>query len=136
MPGLSHVWETCWSVRWLSTLSLLQSWTRSTKTTRKSCLHFGRMWAIFRNKRRNISWDRIFLDFRSISADKRKSQFILDPTSLNLTLRLNMKDPNVESFYRKSRDFCYSVHNRRMIILKQKSEMSATSIKWSVNSKK
>ena len=69
------------------------------------------------------------LDFRSISADKRNlCQFILDPASLNLTSRVNMKDPNLESFFRKSRDLCYSVHNRRMKILKQKSEI-AKSIK-------
>jgi hypothetical protein len=73
---------------------------------------------------------RSFLDFRSISADKSNlSQFILDPSSLNLTSRVNMKDPNMESFFRKSRDFCYSVHNRRMKILKQKKEMPATAIK-------
>jgi hypothetical protein len=70
------------------------------------------------------------IDFKIISADKTNlSQFILDPTSLNLTTRVNMKDPNIESFFRKSRDFCYSIHNRRMKILKQKSEIPATFIK-------
>ena len=55
------------------------------------------------------------IDFGSISADKIiLSQFILDPTSLNLTTRVNMKDPNIDSFFRNSRDFCYSIHNRRM----------------------
>ena len=70
------------------------------------------------------------IDFRSISADETNlSQFFLDPISLNLTTRVNMKDPNIESLFRKSRDFCYYIHNRRIQILKQKSELPATFIK-------
>jgi hypothetical protein len=61
------------------------------------------------------------LDFQNILCDKNKlCQFILDPTSLNLAARISMNDPNLESFFRKSRDYCYSIHNTRLKILKQK----------------
>ena len=66
------------------------------------------------------------LNFQTLEADDNKlCQFILDPTSLNLPQRINLKEPNLESFFRKSRDFCYSVHNKRMNILKQRSEKEA-----------
>ena len=61
-------------------------------------------------------------DFNSVLSDSDTiTQFVLDPTSLNLKLRISANDPHLATFFKLSRDFCYSVHNRRMKILKQKS---------------
>jgi hypothetical protein len=49
-------------------------------------------------------------------------QFILDPTSLNLESRICPNDPKIDEFFDLSRDICYSIHTRRMKILKEKSE--------------
>ena len=63
------------------------------------------------------------LNFQDYLSDEHKlCQFILDPTSLNLQKRISESDPNLDSFYRKSRDICYSIHNLRMKILKKKNE--------------
>ena len=60
-------------------------------------------------------------DFNSVLSDSDKiTQFVLDPTSLNLKLRISASDPHLATFFKLSRDYCYSVHNRRMKILKQK----------------
>ena len=59
---------------------------------------------------------------RIIEDDKLLCQFFLDPTSLNLPVRISISDPNVGTYFRKSRDFCYAVHNTRMKILKQRTE--------------
>ena len=47
------------------------------------------------------------------------SQFILDPTSLNLSERLSLKDPLVKDFFKLSRDFCYKIDKTRLGLLKQ-----------------
>ena len=61
-------------------------------------------------------------NFNEIISDSKKlTQFILDPSSLNLPKRINCSDRSLSSFFKISRDFCYSVHMRRMNILKQKS---------------
>ena len=66
-------------------------------------------------------------DFDIIVTDRNKlCQFILDPTSLNLSSRVSLNEPNLDSFFRKSRDFCYSIHNIRMNILKKKKELAVT----------
>ena len=54
--------------------------------------------------------------------EDRLCQFILDPTSLNLHIRISMTDANLGSYFRKSRDMCFSIHNSRMKILKQRAE--------------
>ena len=60
------------------------------------------------------------IDFKHFLDDSELlCQFILDPTSLNLPIRISLKDPNLGSYFRKSRDFCYSIHNARMKILKE-----------------
>ena len=62
-------------------------------------------------------------DFESILKDRQTlCQFILDPTSLNLSSRISLNEPNLEAFFRKSRDLCFSIHNRRMELLKKKKE--------------
>ena len=63
------------------------------------------------------------IDFKQFKDDSELlCQFILDPTSLNLPIRISVKDPNLGSYFRKSRDLCYSIHNARMKILKEKQE--------------
>ena len=61
-------------------------------------------------------------NFNDILCDSNKlTQFILDPSSLNLQKRINCSDCSLSAYFKISRDFCYSVHTRRMNILKQKS---------------
>ena len=52
-------------------------------------------------------------------------QFILDPSSMNLKERINMNDPVLPKIFKRSRDYCYAVHKRRLdalnkMALKQK----------------
>ena len=62
-------------------------------------------------------------NFSDIFCDKNKLvQFILDPTSLNLQSRVSVSDPNVGLFFQLAKDYCFSIHNRRMSILKQKND--------------
>ena len=63
------------------------------------------------------------INFDKILEDKNKlCQFILDPTSMNLESRINFKDPLMPDFFRIARDMCYSIHTKRMNILKEKSQ--------------
>ena len=45
------------------------------------------------------------------------SQFILDPTSLNLSIRVSLQDPIVSAFYRLSRDICFILGKTRLKLL-------------------
>ena len=47
-------------------------------------------------------------------------QFILDPTSLNLEERVNIKDPALPDLLKISRDYCYAINSRRMNIINSK----------------
>ena len=68
--------------------------------------------------------------FEDISTNKDDlCQFILEPCSLNLTNRVNIKDPNLNQFFSLSRDFCFAIHSRRMQILKKKNECSTSPTK-------
>ena len=40
-------------------------------------------------------------------------QFILDPTSLNLPVRLNHKEDLVTKIFKLSRDYCFAIHTAR-----------------------
>ena len=61
-------------------------------------------------------------DFNTILRNSEAlTQFILDPSSLNLTQRISYSDPNLAYFFKISRDICFSIHTRRMNILKEKS---------------
>ena len=53
-----------------------------------------------------------------IQNEDRLCQFVLDPTSLNLPIRLSLKDPLVTEFFKVSRDFCYIVDKTRIELLK------------------
>ena len=55
-----------------------------------------------------------YIDFDVILSDKHVlTQFILDPTSLNLKTNVNISDPMVPELYRLSRDICYALHRER-----------------------
>ena len=47
------------------------------------------------------------------------TQFILDPTSVDLESRVHRDDPVVQSLFKLSRDMCHSIHNARMKKLKE-----------------
>ena len=49
------------------------------------------------------------------------TQFVLDPTSLNLKQRINMTDPKLSEFFKISRDFCYIIDKIRSRSLKSTS---------------
>ena len=42
------------------------------------------------------------------------TQFLLDPTSINLSKRVSTSDPIVQELYRISRDLCNHIHSERM----------------------
>ena len=44
-------------------------------------------------------------------------QFILDPSSLNLSSRVNIQDPIISEFFRLSRDTCYILDKTRTRLL-------------------
>ena len=47
-------------------------------------------------------------------------QFILDPTSLNLSERISPNDPILKNILNLSRDFCYLLDKTRLKLLKEK----------------
>ena len=47
------------------------------------------------------------------------TQFILDPTSFNLSSRVHRNDPVCQTLFKLSRDMCFSIHNARMKKLKE-----------------
>ena len=61
------------------------------------------------------------VNFADIMSDSDKlSQFILDPTSLNLERRINVNDPMLNIFFQTSRDLCFSINERTLKLLKKK----------------
>ena len=46
-------------------------------------------------------------------------QFILDPTSLKLPVRVSLYDPVVNDFYKLSRDLCFLIDKKRKKLLKE-----------------
>ena len=58
-------------------------------------------------------------DFQEIrSNDIDLTQFLLDPTSINLKQRINPSDPLLSKFFSISRSYCNLVNTRRINILK------------------
>ena len=55
-----------------------------------------------------------------ISDSKTLCQFILDPSSFNLTKRIYLNDPLLGSFFQVSRDLCFSNNERRIKLIKEK----------------
>ena len=52
--------------------------------------------------------------------DQLLTQFILDPTSLNLEKRVHMNDPTLNELFRISRDYCYAINSLRINEYKKK----------------
>ena len=71
----------------------------------------------------------MFPEFRSLSSqtknhidfdlyiDDNLCQFLLDPTSFNLSTRVSLQDPLVPDFFQLSRDFCYVLDKTRIGML-------------------
>ena len=57
-----------------------------------------------------------------LQSEEKLCQFILDPTSLNLTLRVNLQDKLVPAFFQLSRDFCHVMDKTRLRLLKELAE--------------
>ena len=47
-------------------------------------------------------------------------QFILDPTSMNLSKRIHTSDPLLSAFFKTSRDLCFGISERRLKLLREK----------------
>ena len=62
----------------------------------------------------SLEIDSIFQD------DQLLTQFILDPSSLNLKSRVNTNDPLLPQLFVKSRNLCHSIYKRRLAILNEK----------------
>ena len=63
------------------------------------------------------------LDFTEIFEDKEYlTQFILDPTSMNLPYRLNQNNSILTDLVKLTRDLCFAIHSSRAKILKEKTE--------------
>ena len=45
-------------------------------------------------------------------------QFLLDPTSMNLKLRISYNDPRLEDLFKLSRDLCFTISSSRTQLLK------------------
>ena len=60
------------------------------------------------------------IDFEEIEkSDEELCQFILDPTSLNLQIRVSLQDPLLTDFVKLSRDFCFIIDKTRVGLLKE-----------------
>ena len=64
------------------------------------------------------------------TSEKILTQFILDPTSFNLTDRIHTSDPIVTNLFKLSRDMCWTIHKERIKILQ---ELSKKQTKWNKN---
>jgi hypothetical protein len=61
------------------------------------------------------------IEFEKIEQNEEHlCQFILDPTSLNLPVRVSLSDPLMKDFYRLSKDYCYLIDKTRIRLLKEK----------------
>ena len=54
-----------------------------------------------------------------LQSEETTCQFILDPTSLNLPVRISLYDPMLPQFFRLSRDMCFIIDKTRIGLLKE-----------------
>ena len=54
-------------------------------------------------------------------SDSQFTQFVLDPSSMNLAKRVNICDPALPKFFKLSRDFCFAIDRIRTENIKSKS---------------
>ena len=66
-----------------------------------------------KSTRNNLNFDLFLEDETSLC------QFIIDPTSMNLTNRVSLSDPLVQQFFKLSRDICHTLDKARMEMLKK-----------------
>ena len=71
---------------------------------------FGKLCALTKN---NINLDYLKTNEEDLC------QFILDPSSLNLSSRVNIQDPILSEFFRLSRDTCYILDKTRTRLLNE-----------------
>ena len=70
---------------------------------------------------------KIEFDFTKFLSDPEVlTQFLLDPTSFNLTERVHVSDPIVTHMFKLSRDICWAIHSKRMKTLKLLNENQTT----------
>ena len=53
--------------------------------------------------------------------NKEFTQFLLDPSSMNLRKRVNINDSALPQLFKISRDFCYAIDQARAKLVKPKS---------------
>ena len=59
------------------------------------------------------------IDFKELQSNAESlTQFILDPTSINLKNRISETDPDLPDIFRLSRDFCHAIGSERAKLLK------------------
>ena len=61
------------------------------------------------------------IDLKSLS-NSQLTQWILDPTSMNLKQRLNINHPITTTLFQVSRDFCFSIDRNRTYKLSKQSD--------------
>ena len=52
-----------------------------------------------------------------LNDEEQLCQFIIDPTSLNLSVRVSFDDPRVDEFFKLSRDFYFIIDKTRKNLL-------------------
>ena len=57
--------------------------------------------------------------YNFLEDEKMLCQFILDPTSLNLPVRVSLDDPLVPQIFRLSRDYCFLMDKTRLRLLRE-----------------
>ena len=82
--------------------------------------------------------DKILTEFRSLAESAKNQinftelakseiqlcQFILDPSSLNLPIRVSLMDPILKDFMKLSRDFCFLIDKTRVKLFTEMKEAS------------
>ena len=59
-------------------------------------------------------------------SEETLTQFILDPTSMNLKERVHVNDPIVPELFRLSRDICYSINKGILKLLEDMKNRNET----------
>ena len=69
---------------------------------------------VCRTSKSNLNFEEIMKNNETLC------QFLLDPTSFNLQKRIHFNDPALSKLFELSRDYCHTINNTRMKILKEK----------------
>ena len=63
------------------------------------------------------------INFQNLLVDEHTlCQFIIDPTSLNLSTRISLQDPVVPELFKLTRDFCHVIDKTRIELLQDLSQ--------------